>query len=82
MSTVLTRPEDTVAIAAIAAEIGPPLVLINNAGLIDQAARIEETTDALWDSEFAVHTAASFYLTRGVFPLDLTVDGGLGLYVF
>ncbi|WP_019873352.1 SDR family NAD(P)-dependent oxidoreductase [Sporichthya polymorpha] len=58
-----------VAVAAIASDLGPPLILVNNAGLIDQAARVDETSDELWAEEFAVHTAASFYLTRAVFPL-------------
>lgn len=44
--------------------MGPPLVLVNNAGITDRAARLMDMTDELWHQEMAVHAAASFYLTR------------------
>jgi 3-oxoacyl-[acyl-carrier protein] reductase len=55
------------AVAQIAASFGPPVVLVNNAGVTDQAAFIEALSDETWDAEMAVHANASFYWTRSCF---------------
>lgn len=52
----------------IRTDMGSPLILVNNAGITDQAARIESLPDQLWEDEFAVHSTASFYLIRALFP--------------
>lgn len=62
---------DAAAIASMiarVAEIGPPLVLVHNAGLIFGAARLEQLTPAEWESEFSVHTTAAFLLTQAMLP--------------
>ena len=55
------------AIAEIASTFGPPVVLVNNAGVTDQAAFLEALTDEVWDAEMSVHATASFYWTRACF---------------
>jgi NAD(P)-dependent dehydrogenase (short-subunit alcohol dehydrogenase family) len=50
------------------AELGPPLVLIHNAGLIFGAGRLENISADLWAAEFAVHTTAALLLTQAMFP--------------
>jgi 3-oxoacyl-[acyl-carrier protein] reductase len=49
-------------------ELGSPLVLVNNAGLTDQAAYITDLDDEVWQSEYAVHATASFHLTKLCLP--------------
>lgn len=58
------------------AEVGPPVVLIHNAGLIFGAARLENLTEAEWASEFAVHTTAAFLLTQAMFGAMKTAGWG------
>ncbi|GAA0608286.1 3-oxoacyl-ACP reductase FabG [Sporichthya brevicatena] len=50
------------------AEVGPPLILIHNAGLIFGAGRIEDISADLWSDEFAVHTTAALLLTQATLP--------------
>jgi len=53
----------------VCASLGAPLIIVNNAGITDKAARIEELDDDAWRTEFAVHTDAAFRWTRACFPL-------------
>ncbi|MFT3874138.1 MAG: SDR family NAD(P)-dependent oxidoreductase [Nocardioides sp.] len=48
--------------------LGQPLVLVNNAGLIDQAAYLTDLDDEVWELEHAVHATASFHLTKLCLP--------------
>lgn len=48
----------------IQSEFGPPLVLVNNAGLTDKAARIEQLSIEHWNTEMSVHAGASFLWTQ------------------
>jgi 3-oxoacyl-[acyl-carrier protein] reductase len=57
------------AVDTVISRFGAPLILVNNAGITDQAARIDVLSDELWKAEFAVHANASFYLTRALFPM-------------
>lgn len=57
------------AVECVRGTFGEPLILVNNAGVIDSAARLEVMPDEQWDAEFAVHSTASFYLTRALFPV-------------
>ena len=45
------------------------LILVNNAGITDQGVFLHEMTDAIWDSEMAVHADAGFAWTRACLPL-------------
>lgn len=82
VSPFIVDLKDGAAIAstvARVAEIGPPLVLVHNAGLIFGAARLERLSEPEWASEFAVHTTAAFLLTQAMF--SAMKDAGWGRIV-
>ena len=60
---------DTAAVKAaveqVAAELGPPLVLVNNAG-ITRDNLLFKMTDEDWDAVLAVHLRGSFLMSRAV----------------
>lgn len=56
------------AVAKTAADVGNPLVLVNNAGLTDKAAYLTALDDEVWELEHAVHATASFHLTKLCLP--------------
>jgi len=67
--TDVTDPEALAeAVARTVADIGKPLVLVNNAGLTDQAAYLTDLEDEVWELEHAVHATASFHLTKMCLP--------------
>jgi 3-oxoacyl-[acyl-carrier protein] reductase len=51
------------AVDRVAAELGPPVVLVNNAG-VTRDAMLFKMTDADWDVVMAVHLRGSFLMTR------------------
>ena len=53
------------AVARVAAELGPPVVLVNNAG-ITRDNLIFKMTEQEWDSVLDVHLKGSFLMTRAV----------------
>ena len=54
-------------VEAIVASFGEPLALVNNAGVTDNSAFLEEMSDDTWHKEMAVHATASFLWTRACF---------------
>ncbi|MCZ7428584.1 3-oxoacyl-ACP reductase FabG [Micromonospora sp. WMMA1949] len=57
----------TAAVARIADELGPPVILVNNAGLTRDAP-IEELTEDDWDEVMATNLRGAFLVTREVRP--------------
>jgi 3-oxoacyl-[acyl-carrier protein] reductase len=55
----------TAAVAQVAADLGPPTVLVNNAGIGPRADVVEMTTEQ-WDSVLGVNLRGSFLVTRAV----------------
>ncbi|HVA59830.1 MAG TPA: SDR family NAD(P)-dependent oxidoreductase [Mycobacteriales bacterium] len=55
------------AVRETARSLGPPLVLVNNAGITDKASRLPALTDELWQQELDVHATAAFRWTRECF---------------
>ena len=55
------------AVARVAAELGPPAVLVNNAGVIRDNL-LFKMSDADWDSVIAVHLRGAFLMSRAVQP--------------
>ena len=55
------------AVARIAAELGPPVVLVNNAGFAHRSA-VAETSAADWDAVLGVNLRGPFLATRAVVP--------------
>lgn len=53
----------TAAVARVAAELGPPVVLVNNAG-ITRDNLLFKMTDDDWDSVISVHLRGSFLMSR------------------
>jgi 3-oxoacyl-[acyl-carrier protein] reductase len=53
------------AVARVAAELGPPSVLVNNAGVIRDN-MLFKMTDQDWDTVIAVHLRGAFLMTRAV----------------
>ncbi|WP_406081312.1 SDR family NAD(P)-dependent oxidoreductase [Micromonospora sp. NBC_00858] len=56
------------AVARIAAELGSPTVLINNAGIGGPNAGVEETSTQQWHAVTGVSLRGAFFLTRAVSP--------------
>ncbi|RZU76544.1 3-oxoacyl-[acyl-carrier protein] reductase [Micromonospora kangleipakensis] len=68
----------TTAVARIAAELGPPTVLVNNAGVGPRADLVEMTTEQ-WDRVTDVNLRGPFLVTRAVCPH--MIDAGWGRIV-
>jgi len=51
----------------VVAELGPPSIVVHNAGVVVRA-RIEQTTIAAWDEQLDVNLRAPFVLTRALLP--------------
>jgi 3-oxoacyl-[acyl-carrier protein] reductase len=62
---VADRAQVDTAIARIASELGPPTVLVNNAGVLRDNL-IFKMTDDDWDTVLAVHLRGAFLVTRAV----------------
>jgi len=65
----------TAALAQVEAELGPPLVLVNNAGLIRDRS-VQRMTSAEWDQVMAVNLRSVFLLSRAVLPAMRTANYG------
>ncbi|WP_433352975.1 SDR family NAD(P)-dependent oxidoreductase [Microtetraspora malaysiensis] len=63
------------AVARVAAELGPPTVLVNNAGVGPRADLVEMATEQ-WDMVLGVNLRGPFFLTRAVVPH--MIDAGWG----
>ena len=59
----------------VCAELGEPLILVNNAG-IAMSAKLSETTDEMWNDALATNATGSFYCTRAVLPFMLKAGWG------
>ena len=51
----------------VLSELGAPLVVVNNAGMVARAA-VEDTTDADWSEVLGVNLDGTFYVTRAFLP--------------
>ncbi len=54
-------------VAAVLERFGRIDILVNNAGIMHTAS-IEDTTEALWDSQLDLNLKAAFFLTQAVLP--------------
>ncbi|MEV6005281.1 SDR family NAD(P)-dependent oxidoreductase [Streptomyces sp. NPDC051976] len=66
------------AVARVAAELGPPTVLVNNAGIGPRAELVDMTTEQ-WDTVLGVNLRGPFLVTRAVAPY--MIDAGWGRIV-
>ncbi|WP_245739944.1 SDR family NAD(P)-dependent oxidoreductase [Nonomuraea maritima] len=65
----------TTAVARVAAELGPPTVLVNNAGVGPRAPLVELTTEQ-WDTVLGVNLRGPFLVTRAVVPYMIEAGWG------
>jgi NAD(P)-dependent dehydrogenase (short-subunit alcohol dehydrogenase family) len=65
----------TTAVARIAAELGPPTVLVNNAGIGPRAELVEMTTEQ-WDTVTGTNLRGPFLATRAVCPHMIATGWG------
>src|SRR5438445_8824011 len=72
---VRQRAEVDAMVQRVAAELGPPLILVNNAG-IATSARVTEITDEAWADTMAVNVTGAFYCTRAALPAMLQARWG------
>ncbi len=67
------RDQVQAALAACREALGPVTILVNNAGVTDFTP-LEQTTDELWDSVYAVNVKGTFILTQETLP-DMKAAG-------
>jgi len=72
---VRLRPEVDAMVQRVAGELGPPLILVNNAG-IATSARVTEISDESWADTMAVNATGAFYCTRSALPFMLKARWG------
>lgn len=60
-------------LASVKNDVGTVDILINNAGIAGSA-KLEDTTDELWQKTFAVNVDAPFFLARAIMP-DMKKSG-------
>ncbi len=64
--------------ARVDAELGPLRGLVNNAGVVDIAQRVDEMSLARWQRMFAINVQGTFLCTREALRRMSTVRGGPG----
>jgi 3-hydroxybutyrate dehydrogenase len=69
------RDEVELMVNRVGHDLGPPLILVNNAG-IARSAKVTETTDEVWNEILATNVTGAFFCTRAVLPLMLLAHWG------
>jgi NAD(P)-dependent dehydrogenase (short-subunit alcohol dehydrogenase family) len=62
------RPQVDAMVARVRKALGDPLILVNNAGMA-ASAKLQDTTDEMWDGILRVNVTGAFYSTRAILPL-------------
>ena len=62
----------------VGAELGPLAALVNNAGVVDMAQRVDEMSLARWQRMFAINVQGTFLCTREALRRMSTRHGGRG----
>jgi 3-oxoacyl-[acyl-carrier protein] reductase len=65
--------------AAVATELGPPDILVANAGTLDHVARLEQQSPELWERDLRVNLTGVFNCAQAVWPA--MVERGWGRIV-
>ena len=65
---VSDREAVNAAVAEIAEELGPPVILVNSAAVLTNVARIEQMDQALWQRDLDVNLTGVFNCVRAVLP--------------
>jgi 3-hydroxybutyrate dehydrogenase len=72
---VRRRAEVDAMVKRVREELGPPLILVNNAG-IATSAKVTEISDEEWADVMAVNATGAFYCTRAALPFMLEARWG------
>jgi 3-hydroxybutyrate dehydrogenase len=72
---VSDRSQVDAMVAGVRKELGPPLILVNNAG-VAASAKLTETTDDMWDQIMKVNATGAFYCSRAALPAMLEAGWG------
>jgi NAD(P)-dependent dehydrogenase (short-subunit alcohol dehydrogenase family) len=82
-ATVCARPCDVRVtaqvddfVATVVAELGPPNVLVNNAGILPAIKRAHEISDELYENVLSVNLGGVFRMSRAVVPHLIARGGG------
>lgn len=67
--------------ALVLAAFGAPRVVVNNAGIVQRGARVEETRPDDWDQVMAVNLRGSFLVARAFLPSMLAKGSGRFIHV-
>src|SRR5215212_10630364 len=73
---VRVSEEVDVFVAAVVEQLGPPTVLVNNAGILPAMTRVHEISDEQYDNVLAVNLGGVFRLSRAVIPHLIAGGGG------
>ena len=65
---------------SVVASLGPPSIVVHNAGVVVRA-RIEETSVAAWDEQLDVNLRAPFVLTRALLPSMRAAKAGRFVFI-
>lgn len=69
------RPQVERLVKTVEAELGPPAILVNSAG-VAASAKFVETDDDLWERHLRVNLTGTFYVCRAVVPGMIQRRGG------
>jgi NAD(P)-dependent dehydrogenase (short-subunit alcohol dehydrogenase family) len=64
----------------VVSELGPPSIVVHNAGVVVRAS-IEETSVAAWDEQLDVNLRAPFVLTRALLPSMRAAQAGRFVFI-
>src|SRR6187200_3060789 len=62
--------------AAVATELGPPDILVANAGTLDHVARLEDQSPELWERDLGVNLTGIFNCAQAVWPAMVEREWG------
>jgi 3-oxoacyl-[acyl-carrier protein] reductase len=78
---VSSEAEVARAAAEVLSSLGPPRVVVNNAGIVRRGPRVHETAPADWDAVLAVNLRGPFLVARAFLPAMLRERRGRLIHV-
>jgi NAD(P)-dependent dehydrogenase (short-subunit alcohol dehydrogenase family) len=70
----ITRSQEVESLREKVSRLGRVTLLVNNAG-VAPSAKLEATTDEMWDQTISVNLTATFYMSRAFVPAMRLVEG-------
>jgi 3-oxoacyl-[acyl-carrier protein] reductase len=72
----VSKASEVEAMREVATALGPPDVVVNNAGILGQLARVAELPESEWDAVLATNLKGAFLVTRALLPAMLKEKRG------